>query len=138
MSTSHNRTRGARRPSLRAAWKAASITERRRFIAELLVDLVPRTPAPATVARSTPIDEAPGLEAFLSSCVVKSPGGRVQSATLYEAYRQFAFTRGEEPLTHKAVSTQLSKRGYLKRHSNVVLWLGIRLVTAATHGGATC
>lgn len=127
------------RPSLHAAWKAATVIERRRFVAELLVELLPqigpshaRTPSPPALLAA-----APALDEFLSRCVVKSPGGRVQSAVLYEAYRQLALGRGEEPLTHKAVSAQLSRRGFAKRHSNLVWWLGISLVpTEAPVGGA--
>lgn len=122
------------RPSLRAAWKAASILERRRFIAELMVDLLPPlllgaspTPVLTTKAGSSSIGDAT-LDEFLSRCVVKSPGGRVQSSMLYESYRQLCLANDREPISQKAFSTRLSERGYAKRQSSVIWWVGIQLI----------
>lgn len=138
----HARHRRAR-PSLHAAWKAASTIERRRFIAHILVELLPPLgapvpPAPAKPARSSPVGSDATLDEFLSRCVVKSPGDRVQSSVvLYEAYRRLAFSLDREPVSQKAFSTRLSDRSYVKLHSSMVWWVGIRLVASAP-GGAQC
>lgn len=125
------------RPSLRSAWKSASITERRRFIAELLVDLLPRTPAPATSVRVIPACDAT-IDEFFARCVVRSSGDYVQSAALYESYRGLCLSLDREPITHKAFSIQVSRRGYAKKHSSVILWVGLNLVAQTAPGGAPC
>jgi hypothetical protein len=126
------------RVALRAAWKAASIIERRRFVAELLVELLPtgappQAPAPA---RSSPSAD-PTLDEFLARCVVKSPGDRVQSSALYDAYRRLALSLDREPISQKAFSTRLSERGYVKRQSSVIWWVGVALIESAA-GGVRC
>lgn len=125
-----------RRVTLRAAWKSASAIERRRFIAEILVDHLlspaigaPPPPLPAAPAR--PVDDVPDLETFLSICVVRSPGDRVQSSALYERYRSLALSLDRSPMTQKAFSIQLCKRGYVKRQSSVIWFVGIKLVDVA-------
>lgn len=128
-----------RRPSLRAAWKAASILERRRFVAELLVELLPAAAppqAPGLPLRSPPAGAAT-LNDFLCRYVVKSPGDRVQSSALYEGYRRVALSLDQEPISQKAFSTRLSERGYVKRQSSVIWWVGISLVESAA-GDVRC
>ncbi|MBH5372945.1 hypothetical protein [Bradyrhizobium glycinis] len=125
----HKKARRAR-PSLRSAWKAASVTERRRFIAELLVDLVPRTPAPATMTRSTPPGD-PTVDEFFARCVVRSPGDRVQSSVLYERYQRVCALLDRGPISHKAFSLRVSSRGCVKLQSSVIWWVDIKLVEGA-------
>ncbi|MFT4115595.1 primase-like DNA-binding domain-containing protein [Bradyrhizobium sp.] len=127
------RRNGSRhRVTLRAAWKAASIIERRRFVAELLVELLPpetpRRPAPSAPTADPTVDE------FLSRCVVKSPGDRVQSSALYASYRRLCFSLDREPLSQKAFSTRLVERGHVKRQSSVIWFVGIKLVDIAAAG----
>lgn len=122
-----------RRVTLRAAWKAASIIERRRFVAELLVELLPpetpRRPPP-----SAPPAADPTVDEFLSRCVVKSLGDRVQSSVLYASYRRSCLSLDREPVSQKAFSTRLVERGHIKRQSSVIWFVGIKLVDIAAAG----
>ncbi|MET4490696.1 hypothetical protein [Bradyrhizobium sp. LA7.1] len=132
----HKKPRRAR-PSLRAAWKAASVIERRRFIAELLVDLLPRTPAPTTTGKSSPAGDAT-VDEFFARCVAKSAGDCVQSAALYESYRGLCSSLDQEPISHKAFSIQVSRRGFVRKQSSVIFWVDLKLIAPSAPGGASC
>lgn len=136
MSTFHNRPRRAR-PSLRSAWNAASLTERRRFVAELLIDLLPRTPAPVTSVRAAPAGDAT-VDEFFARCVVRSPGDCVQSAVLYESYRRLCLSLDRGPISHKAFSTHAIRRGFNRKQSSVIFWLDLKLIAPSAPGGAPC
>ena len=125
----HNRS--PRRVTLRAAWKAASMIERRRFVAELLVELLPKEAPARRPVLSAPAPD-PTVDDFLSRCVVKSPGDRVQSSALYASYRRLCFSLDREPVSQKAFSTRLVERGHVKRQSSVIWFVGIKLVDSAT------
>lgn len=119
-----------RRTTLRAAWKTASIIDRRRFVAELLVELLPKEAAAGRPVPSSPVPD-PTFDDFLSRCVVKSPGDRVQSSALYASYRRLCFSLDREPISQKAFSTRLVERGHVKRQSSVIWFVGIKLVDIA-------
>ncbi|WP_375764119.1 hypothetical protein ACE10X_07035 [Bradyrhizobium sp. Pha-3] len=47
---------------------------------------------------------------------------------LYEAYRAFSINSGAEPLSHKSFTLRLMRLGYKRHTSNLVWFVGIRLI----------
>jgi hypothetical protein len=74
-------------------------------------------------------DVADALDAFLKTCVVLSPGGRVQAAALREALNEWQRLNGGEPMTLKRLAGELQRRGLKKTKSSAVWWLDIKLVS---------
>ena len=110
---------------LRAAWSAAGEIARKSFLSDLMLPSCKREPRrPATVA------EVDGslLGEFLRKFVVDSPGDRIQSSAFYERYRRMCLSAKAEPISHTRFSRLLKARGYKKLHSNIVWWIGIKLV----------
>lgn len=111
---------------LRVAWQASSAAARRRFIDELLAGVSLKSGRPAVRSPAGPGSKS--LDDFFSACVVKSLGDRVQSSVLYDRYRRWSLSRGEDPLTQTAFSRRLRERGCAKHMSNFAWWTGIALV----------
>jgi putative DNA primase/helicase len=67
------------------------------------------------------------LTRFLRTCVVESPGDRVQSSVLHELHEAWSKASGEKVWSSRGLSMAMDERGYKRKHSNVMWWLDIKL-----------
>jgi hypothetical protein len=72
------------------------------------------------------------LDQFLKSCVVAEVGQRVRSTALYEAYRAFSIKSDDEPVSHKSFTLLLDRLGYKRHYSNVIWFVGVRLIDGSS------
>ncbi|MES5486560.1 hypothetical protein QMZ05_27695 [Bradyrhizobium sp. INPA03-11B] len=112
---------------IRVAWTAAGESARRQFLAELMSPACKR-PKRGGWTASTPGDEDATVGEFVKACVIADVGQRVRSTVLYEAYRGFSINSGKEPVSHKTFSLRLSGMGYRRHYSNVIWFVGLRLI----------
>ncbi|SHN86744.1 DNA primase family protein [Bradyrhizobium erythrophlei] len=68
------------------------------------------------------------LSRFLSTCVEKSPGERVQSSMLYAVFEAWCKSSGETVWKQKGFSMAMDERGFKRMHSDGVWFLDIKLV----------
>lgn len=76
-------------------------------------------------------DERDPLGRFLGMCVAPERGEKVQSSTMYEVYRAWARWAQEKEWTQTGFSTAMGNRGYVKKQSNNVYWLDVKLLKLA-------
>lgn len=67
------------------------------------------------------------LQRFLSDYTVSSPGDRVQSSKLYQAFEVWCRALGATACTQRSFSLAMADAGYRRMHSNVVFFLDISL-----------
>jgi putative DNA primase/helicase len=67
------------------------------------------------------------LGRFLAMATEPEPEGRVQSSHLYEVYQAWAKFASEAEWTQKGFSGAMADRGFRKKTSNGVWWLGLKL-----------
>jgi putative DNA primase/helicase len=84
---------------------------------------------PAEVVQATAEyrDASDPLGRFLTSCVVASPGDRVQSSVLHEVYEAWCKVSGEIAWKNRGLSLAMAERGFKSKQSNVMWWLDIKL-----------
>lgn len=65
---------------------------------------------------------------FLTACVAAAPGERVQSSVMHEVYCAWAKVNGAAEWSNKGLSNALSERGLVKKQSDVMWWIDVRLL----------
>lgn len=72
-------------------------------------------------------DDRDPLGRFLGMATEPEAEGKIQSSKLYEVYQAWAKFASEAEWTQKGFSGAMSDRGFRKKTSNGVWWLGLRL-----------
>lgn len=85
-------------------------------------------PKSVTEATSAYRDASDPLARFLRLCVVSDPDSRVQSSKLHEVFVAWSKAAGERDWSNKGFSNAMVEKGYQKKASDGMQWLGIRLV----------
>ncbi len=67
------------------------------------------------------------LGRFLEMATAMEPEARAQSSRLYEVYQAWAKFAGEGEWTQKGFSAAMADRGFRKKTSNGVWWLGLKM-----------
>ncbi|MEV4934590.1 DNA primase [Sphingobium sp. LSP13-1-1.1] len=73
-------------------------------------------------------EDSDPLARFLKLCTAQDPQGRVQSSRLYEVFQAWCKAAGEKEWTPVGFSKAMLDKGFVKKTSNGVQWLGMRLV----------
>lgn len=68
------------------------------------------------------------LGRFLEACTEPDPQGRVQSSTLHAVFCAWADANGSSKWSGRGFSLAMSERGFHKKQSDVMWWLGLKLV----------
>lgn len=68
------------------------------------------------------------LSRFINYCTVPKADGRIQSSKLFEVYEAFSKAAGDTPWKQKGFSDAMKNKGFAKKASNGMHWLGIELV----------
>lgn len=87
-------------------------------------------PAAVTEATSAYRDASDPLSRFLRMCTVEDPQSKVQSSRLYDVFVAWMKAAGEQGKTewsNKGFSSAMVEKGYEKKASNGMQWLGLRL-----------
>jgi putative DNA primase/helicase len=87
-------------------------------------------PAAVTEATSAYRDASDPLSRFLRMCTAEDPQSKVQSSRLYEVFVAWMKAAGEQGKTewsNKGFSSAMTEKGYEKKASNGMQWLGLRL-----------
>ncbi|XUM21042.1 DNA primase family protein [Bradyrhizobium oligotrophicum S58] len=77
-------------------------------------------------------DASDPLGRFLASCVIASPGDRVQSSILHEVYEAWCKVSGEIAWKNRGLSLAMAERGFKSKQSNVMWWLDIKLIKSVS------
>jgi putative DNA primase/helicase len=73
-------------------------------------------------------DESDPLRLFIDAAIAHEPGSRVNSTDLYNVYLAWARWAGQPEYKQAGFSRALSERGFVKKQSNTVQWLDIKLI----------
>jgi putative DNA primase/helicase len=73
-------------------------------------------------------DESDPLRLFIDAAIAQEPGSRVNSTDLYNVYLAWARWAGQPEYKQAGFSRALSERGFVKKQSNTVQWLDIKLI----------
>ncbi|AMK19345.1 DNA primase [Sphingobium sp. MI1205] len=73
-------------------------------------------------------EDSDPLARFLKLCTAQDQQGRVQSSRLYEVFQAWCKAAGEREWTPVGFSKAMLDKGFVKKTSNGVQWLGMRLV----------
>jgi putative DNA primase/helicase len=60
--------------------------------------------------------------------VEESAGDRVQSSVLHQVYEAWCKSSGEAAWKNRGLSMAMDERGYVRKQSDVVWWLDIKLI----------
>jgi putative DNA primase/helicase len=71
------------------------------------------------------------LSRFLATCVLASPGERIQSSVLYAVFEAWCKSAGESVWRQKGFSLAMDERGFKRKHSDVTWFLDLKLIRAA-------
>ena len=85
-------------------------------------------PQSVTQATSDYRDASDPLARFLRLCVETDADSRVQSSRLHEVFVAWCTAAGERPWSNKGFSNAMAEKGYQKKQSDGMQWLGIRLI----------
>lgn len=104
-----------------------------RLVAGLLDYLENGLVEPASVTQATEAyrDQSDPIARFLRLCTVADPSSRVQSSRLHEVFVAWAKAAGEREWSNKGFSNAMSDKGYQKKASDGMQWLGLRLIKEA-------
>lgn len=72
------------------------------------------------------------LGRFLATCVEASKDSRVQSSVLHQVYEAWCKSSGETAWRNKGLSMAMEERGFVKKQSDVMWWLDIKLIKSAS------
>jgi len=72
------------------------------------------------------------LGRFLSHCIEDDTSARVQSSELYKVFCAWARASGEREWTATGFGKAMRERGYKKKQSNFIYWLGLKLIRSAS------
>lgn len=76
-------------------------------------------------------EDSDPLARFLKMCTRVDPVGRIQSSKLHEVFVAWCKAAGEKDWTNKGLSKAMSDKGFTKKASDGMQWLGLRLVHTA-------
>lgn len=85
-------------------------------------------PKSVTDATSAYRDASDPLARFLRACVVEDDDSRIQSSKLHEVFVAWCKAAGEREWSNKGFSNAMVEKGYKKKQSDGMQWLGLRLV----------
>ncbi|WP_343526781.1 phage/plasmid primase, P4 family [Sphingomonas sp.] len=85
-------------------------------------------PASVTQATEAYRDQSDPIARFLRLCTEADPASRVQSSKLHEVFVAWAKAAGEREWSNKGFSNAMSDKGYQKKASDGMQWLGLKLV----------
>lgn len=85
-------------------------------------------PKAVTDATAQYREDSDPLARFLGTCVVDDPQGRVQSSHLYEVFVAWTTAAGETEWKQKGFTKAMLDKGFKKKASNGIQWLGIKLI----------
>lgn len=77
-------------------------------------------------------DQSDPLARFLRLCTVADAEARVQSSLLHEVFCAWAKAAGEREWSNKGFSNAMAEKGWQKKQSDGMKWLGLRLVRSAS------
>lgn len=104
-----------------------------RLVAGLLDYLAHGFVEPAEVKAATQAyrDDSDPLARFLRLCTVHDPASRVQSSKLHEVFAAWCKAAGEKEWTQKGFSKAMADKGFAKKASDGMQWLGLKLIRQA-------
>lgn len=85
-------------------------------------------PASVTQATEAYRDQSDPIARFLRLCTEVDANSRVQSSKLHEVFVAWAKAAGEREWSNKGFSNAMSDKGYQKKASDGMQWLGLKLV----------
>jgi putative DNA primase/helicase len=85
-------------------------------------------PKAVTEATQAYRDDSDPLARFLRFCTEPDPSGRVQSSVLHEVFCAWAKAASEREWTQKGFSKAMVEKGFSKKASDGMQWLGLRLI----------
>lgn len=85
-------------------------------------------PASVTQATEAYRDQSDPIARFLRMCTELDAASRVQSSKLHEVFVAWAKAAGEREWSNKGFSNAMSDKGYQKKASDGMQWLGLKLV----------
>lgn len=85
-------------------------------------------PASVTQATEAYRDQSDPIARFLRLCTEVDASSRVQSSKLHEVFVAWAKAAGEREWSNKGFSNAMSDKGYQKKASDGMQWLGLKLV----------
>jgi putative DNA primase/helicase len=101
-----------------------------RLVAGLLDWLANGLVEPSAVTEATQAyrDDSDPLARFLRLCTEADPVGKVQSSHLHEVFCAWAKAAGEREWSQKGFSRAMAEKGFQKKASDGMQWLGLRLI----------
>jgi putative DNA primase/helicase len=105
-----------------------------RLVAGLMDWLANGLVEPDTVRLATQEyrDQSDPLARFLRLCTAPDPASRIQSSKLHEVFAAWCKAAGEREWTNKGLAKAMADKGYTKKASDGMQWLGLRLVRQAS------
>lgn len=77
-------------------------------------------------------EDSDPLARFLKLCTAQDPQGRIQSSRLYEVFQAWCKAAGEKEWSQKGFSKAMLDKGFTKKASDGMQWLGMRLIRDAS------
>jgi DNA primase catalytic core len=77
-------------------------------------------------------EDSDPLARFLKLCTEVDPAGRIQSSRLYDVFVAWCKAAGEREWSQKGFSKAMLDKGFTKKASDGMQWLGMRLVREAS------
>jgi len=71
--------------------------------------------------------EQDALNSFFEECCIEEAGAQITAKELYTRYTSWCEENGERAESQRKFGQRLAERGFTKRKSSVILWLGLRL-----------
>lgn len=75
-------------------------------------------------------EEMDVLAAWIADCCVVQKVAEASAADLYRSYTQWREQNGEHPETQTSFGLRLTERGFVRKKSGIVRWLGIGLLSS--------
>lgn len=85
-------------------------------------------PAEVTAATLAYRDASDPLARFLRLCTEADPSSRIQSSRLHEVFVAWCKAAGEREWSNKGLAKAMADKGYEKKASDGMQWLGLKLV----------
>ncbi len=110
---------------IRSAWSSAGPKARLAFLCELAAS------ATGDLPKSGPSAGTADVASFVAARLERSPGSRIASTELYDAYCLWAREGGAAGLTHTMFGRLMMATGIRRHNSHRRFWLDVRLASAA-------
>jgi putative DNA primase/helicase len=85
------------------------------------------TPPAVMAATQEYRQEQDALNSFFEECCIAETGAQITAKELYTRYTSWCEENGERAESQRKFGQRLAERGFTKRKSSVILWLGLRL-----------